>query len=283
MALTPTVEICVVGALSVLALAAGIWLGRRLERARPCLLAGSLVGALVYAWAFSGRLGWAAWLPFGTVALWANMMPALLSLSAGLACRTSRLPGWRRPVSIGLLSILAMAYIVAPLIRPVLAPLQLSSAQWRQGICLQSHSSSCAPAAAATLLRLHGIDATERELSRVCLTSRQGTEPLSLFRGLNVASRHSRIGPAVASADARSWVELEQLPNIALVQFERMGPRRPLDRLLGPRGEGHAVVVLGRTSDNHWSIADPAFGKTVWTDEQFQQRFTGDALYLTNR
>jgi hypothetical protein len=52
--------------------------------------------------------------------------------------------------------------------------------------------------------------------------------------------------------------------------------------LLGPRSEGHAIVVLGRDVHGNWLIADPAFGTTSWTDDQFQSRFTGDAIYLAD-
>ncbi len=56
-----------------------------------------------------------------------------------------------------------------------------------------------------------------------------------------------------------------------------------LRNLLGPQGEGHAVVVLGRDPEGSWIIADPAFGKTSWTDQVFRDRFTGDAIYLDSK
>jgi hypothetical protein len=50
--------------------------------------------------------------------------------------------------------------------------------------------------------------------------------------------------------------------------------------LLGPRSEGHAIVVIGQDAEGNWEIADPAFGKTTWSREEFLGRFTGDAIYL---
>lgn len=284
MAVTPPVEICIVGTLSVLALAAGIRLSHHAQRLRPYLLAASLFTAIGYSWAFSGRLGWTAPMPKATLVFWLNLMPVMLSFTAGLAFRSQRISGWRRPIAIGMLNILAMSYIVTPLIRPTFAPLPLDrGARWDGEICLQSHPSSCAPAAAATLLHLNGIRATERSMARVCYTSLHGTEPLGLFRGLVVASECTAATPTVASANSDRWQELNQLPNVALVRFTTAGEVRPLHRLLGPRGEGHAVVVLGKTADNRWRIADPAFGNTLWTDSEFRERFTGDAIYLSRR
>lgn len=280
MAFLPLVEICVIGALSVLAFAGGIHVSRRFDRVRPFLFAGSLLVALVYAWAFSGKLGWASVLPFATVVIWANLMPVLLSLAAGMALHSPRLSPWRRKITIGLLTGLAIAFTLTPMLRPKMAPLHVDSmGRWNGQICLQSHPASCAPAAAATLLRLSGIETTEKTLAVACYTSRHGTEPLGLFRGLSSTARQHAISPAIASTDPQQWSRLGQLPNIALVQFERIGPQRPLDRLLGPR-EGHAVVVLEHCPDGDWLIADPAFGKTTWSDEQFRKRFTGNAIFL---
>ncbi len=270
----------------MLALAVGNWTSQRLDRARPYALAACLICSLGYAWIFSGRLGWFATLPAATVVLWSNLMPILLSFTAGLACRSQRLPGWRRPITIGLFAMLAVAFIVTPLIRVTLTPLKLDSqSTWHDGVCLQSHPASCGPAAGSTLMQLHGIHSTERTLAKLCYTSQQGTEPLRLFSGLMAASRSQSVLPAVASTNPHHWAVLKQLPNIALVQFEpfqsaRPSSSQPIYRLLGPRGEGHAVVVLGRTKSGNWLIADPAFGKTTWTSEQFRNRFTGDAIYL---
>jgi hypothetical protein len=43
------------------------------------------------------------------------------------------------------------------------------------------------------------------------------------------------------------------------------------------------VVVLQRDAEGTWIIADPAFGKTSWSDQVFRDRFTGDAIYLDNK
>ena len=36
-------------------------------------------------------------------------------------------------------------------------------------------------------------------------------------------------------------------------------------------------------SDGSWIIADPAFGKATWSDQEFRDRFTGDAIYVAGK
>ena len=139
------------------------------------------------------------------------------------------------------------------------------------------------------MLRLSGIEAGEQDLVRACLTSSCGTEPLGLYRGLALSTRGPLV-PRVAHSNPLDWDRRGELPNIALVRFDppdredhalarhaRLGSSR---WLLGPRSEGHAIVVLGQDGDGNWEIADPAFGKTTWSREDFLGRFTGDAIYL---
>ncbi len=138
--------ISLITALSVLA-----FIGARRSAGRGStrpVAALSLLLALIYAWSCSGKLAWASVLPVGWVLFWSNLMPALLSLSAGLASQSAGLARWHRPATTTALLVLAVAYIITPLSRPLLAPIQLASqSNWHGDICLQSHSSSCAPAA----------------------------------------------------------------------------------------------------------------------------------------
>lgn len=276
------VGIVLITGLSVLAFLVGHRLRSESTLPRRICFGLSLLLALFYAWTCSGKLGWAAIFPGHTVTIWSSLMPVLLSLAAGLVGQACGLSRSQCGLTIAALLILAAGYVVAPIARPLLAPIQLASqTKWRGNVCLQSHTSSCAPAAAVTLLRMRGIEAGEQSLARACLTSRQGTEPLGLYLGLAVTARPFGAKPVVASVDPSGWVARGELPNLALVRFANWHDTGPLHRLLGPRGEGHAVVVTGQDKHGNWLIADPAFGMTAWSDAQFRSRFTGDAIYLT--
>lgn len=275
--------------LSILAYVAGCQFESTRKSLGLILFVVSLVGVLIFAWRFSGRLHWTGALPVNWVVFGSSLMPIPLCFSAGLACRTQCISYRVRTITMFGLSSLAAAYLVTPVVRPVVSPIVLSpNTKWSEGVCLQSHPASCAPAAAVTLLRLSGVVADERELATACLTSQHGTEPVGLFRGLRRFAPRPYRSPRVASHDPENWRQRGQLPNISLVRFERSSissvrferSSAELNRLMGARGEGHAVVVLDRDPAGNWIIGDPAFGRTKWTDAQFRARFTGDAIFL---
>ncbi len=245
-----------------------------------------LLLTLEVAWYQAGSLAWADWFADSAVVYWSNLMPVLLGMTAGLAMNAPGLGRWHRPFSAAVLGMLGIGYILSPVARPVVAPAVLDiDTTWADDVCLQSHPASCGAAAAATLLRLNGVKSTEQEMADVCLTSAHGTMPLGLYRGLSlVASRHGR-SANVAANDPGQWLRMRQLPVAAMIQFPpdfatdlESGP---LKRLLGPRGEGHAIVIIGKTDAGRWIIGDPAVGRICWTDKELRDRFTGEAIYLS--
>ena len=269
-------------ALSVLAFAAGRQIRER--RVSQCFFA-ALIASLLFAWMLSGKLLWASLLPNPAVVFLSNLMPVLLGFAAGLASSASALSRFSRPSATLAFVALSVAYVVTPYARPILYPVEVASqTAWRGDVCLQSHSSTCAPAAAVTLLALDGVPTTEREMVEACLTSERGTEPLGLYRGVAIAAHRAGFAAKVAKSEPALWDQMSHLPNISLVQLDPTAQSNTPRRLLGPRGgEGHAVVVMGRDAAGNWRIADPAFGMTTWTDEQFRSRFTGDAIYIVAR
>lgn len=282
------IAIIATGALSLLAFRLGLRLAETTSGQRPFLFAEAIVLCLTFAWLYSGRLAWARVIPHSAALYWSNWMPVLLLFTAGLATRTPGIRRACRPVAVGLLVLLASAYVLVPMIRPIVAPAMLTQVEgWKDDVCLQSHPSTCGAAAAATLLRLHGRSIDERTMVRDCLTSRFGSVPLGLYRGLAWQAFLSGKRARVADTDARRWFHLGQVPNVALIRYEdpRGFDEDTLDRFLGPnrlprRGEGHAIVVLGMTDGGRWIIGDPAVGRVTWSAEEFEQRFTGDAIFL---
>lgn len=270
-----------VAGLSVLAYVIGQWTRSRVA---SFLLMGVLFVSLIFAWTCSGSLRWASLIPAASVVVWSNLMPILLGFAAGAASRANVLTRLSRPLTVFSIIALAMAYAFTLYLRPVFYPVELGPVEdIRDRVCVQTHGSTCAPAAAVTLLRDRGLVTTEKRMVEHCLTSSRGTEPLGLYRGLATVLKHSDHQARVASSDPDRWTVNNQLPNISLVCLTQGPSSGPSRWLLGPRGEGHAVVVFGRSSDGNWVIADPAFGWTRWTDKQFRQRFTGDAIYLADR
>ncbi len=270
--------------LSVLAYVAGVRIGSASAKLRPLLLVASLIVAVSFSWVAAGKLAWAWWIPSASILFWSNLTPALMSLTAGLISTSPSSHRYSRPVALAFLILLTVGHTLTPVLRPIVGPAHTDAiSTWRDEVCLQSHSATCAPAAAVTLLKTAGIKRSETNLVSACLSSTYGTEPLGLFRGLAIASRGCVMRPAVASSDPSNWIEGDQLPNVALVRFDMSESAGAPAWLLGQKSEGHAVVILGRDPRGNWIIADPAFGRTLWSESTFRDRFTGDAIYMAKR
>jgi predicted double-glycine peptidase len=276
-----TIALFAMTGLSVWAWQVGRRLSAQTGLCSHLILTLSLLLSIAFTWCLAGKLAWAAVLPGGNVILWSNITPVLVAFVVGIATRSSALRSASRFATVASLSAIGLVFLIAPVTRPFIAPIQLSSeSNWTGDICLQTHGSTCGAAAAATLLKHAGVDSSEKQMAAACLTSQFGTEPLGLYRGLVRGVRQNGKKATIASRDPDHWIGTEQLPCVALVQFDK--PRFGTNHwFMGPRGEGHAVVVLGYT-DGKWLIADPAVGEVRWNDEDFRNRFTGDAIYLAN-
>ena len=267
--------------LSVLAYLAGSRIGETASRHRPLLFVESILLSLAFAWTLEGKLSWAIAIPGSAVICWSNLMPMLLGFTAGIARWAPGLGDFRRPMVVGVLCMIATAYMFVPVLRPIAAPADVDPyGQWQKGICLQSHPSTCGAASAATLLSHRGVPTTEIEMIDACLTSRVGTVPLGLYRGISIKAERAGRTAAVASRRPEQWIERGQIPCVALLKFDLSQGSTSPDRLLGPNAEGHAVTVMGRTEGGRWIIGDPAVGRIDWSDEKFRSYFTGDAIYL---
>jgi len=273
--------------LANLASAAGYCLGNVLKpRWRLFLLAIALVGASFYAAFVVGRLDLIGIFPSENVILKSNATPIFILFATGLAWTIPTQDSVSRRARFVAMASLSILFFFSPLLRSRLRPITSDEeARFTHGVCLQSHWATCAPAAAATLLHLHGISVTEKEMVTTCLTSEDGTEPLGLYRGLRVGTQGRAVRPMLASKDSTKWGSLEQFPVIALVSFrdDEAIPQASYRRAMGAQGEGHAIVVFGRRQNGDYLIGDPAFGRTVWDQESFRRRFRGDAIFLSSR
>ena len=267
-------------ALSVLAYAVGRGLRSTQRTSSPLSFTFSLCLAAGLPLTYAGGIRGIELLPLPDVLLWSSLSAPFLCFTAGLATCSSGLRSYSRSLAAISLVSMALGYTLVPLLRPAFLPVSLSEeTQWDDGICLQSDTSTCAPAAAVTLLRGAGIVTEERDLVRACSTSDQGTESLGLYRGVRIYSNSAFHKICVASSNTDVWLSGGQLPNLSIVRFGASTDAFP-SRLFTSRRDRHAVVVFGRNETGDWVIGDPAFGKTTWSDEEFQARFTGEALYV---
>lgn len=257
-----------------------------------------LLAVFIY-WESNYDLRWAQMLPHGAVLLFSNASVLLIVCAGGLLFGIKKLSQSRKTLSAAILCTTAFVAISSIVIRPLCQPLHLAvNDNWKDGVCLQSHEASCAPAAAATLLGLHGVEATERQMAGYCFTSQNGTLSLGAFRGVyrgvqgeDLRARALVCRPQEYSTDSVS----ERLPMLALVDFDNLHPQpnTPSDNLFAllertRRSQGmgvgrHAVVVVKHERDGNWIVADPAVGKVRWNDNYFRKIWVGEGIYLVSK
>ena len=176
-----------IGIVSLLAFFAG----RQIRTKRTALVVGTIFTAFIFNTWLQGNLGWANLVSNSSAVLLSNFTPILVAFIAGFACHGLDLRRRFRPFAVITLSLVAAASLLAPIIRPAMAPPKISAeGEYKGLVVLQSHESTCAPASAATLLRLHGIETSEKEMVGSCLTSKFGTEALGLYRGIKLGCRN---------------------------------------------------------------------------------------------
>jgi hypothetical protein len=221
-------------------------------------------------------------LPVSSVPLLGNwLLPAVAAL-AGLAWRL--IPGG--VVRRGVLLVPLLGLCVHRTLAPVLAtpPADLAN-QWSGGVCLQTSPATCSAAAAATLLRAHGIDATEAEMARLCLTTLRGTMDQGVYRGLKLKTTGTPWDVEAFDTDATGLRKMTG-PVILSVRLDRSAGVDPrYEKLWGWQpGVSHTVVFFRFTEDGaKVEIGDPAVGREQWSARDLDVLWHGEGLSLFAR
>ncbi|MDX1928933.1 MAG: hypothetical protein SFV81_20550 [Pirellulaceae bacterium] len=262
--------------------------GIRFPGANTGLCAFSLALGGLMCWMLAGDLRWAFCSPAGMAHL-VSYSPALLFVyAAGALYVNPSVQAGSRALLSGLLCLAVIVLLVGALQRPVLQPIQLAKLSlWKGDVCLQSHESSCVPAAAVNLLHLHGMEFSERQLAEFALTSHYGTPPVGSFLAINQAVEGTAFQAAIQLK--RPHLDANQpLPILAHVRFDQSIEARPrssglYSRLLQgirARSDGHAIVIVERCAEG-WVVVDPAAGRVVWSAEQMTECWSGEGVYLS--
>lgn len=226
-----------------------------------------------------GRLVMAEWLPVSSVIVLGNWIPLGAAFLAGVAGFSARIPGWRR----ALICLTIAGVAVYSLVWPLLDSPPESHERWTEtGVCLQSNRASCSACAAATLLRVYGIEAGEREMMRLCLTGQDGTPQLGLYRGLELKTRGTPYRPQAFHATADQLLQSNRWPAVLLVRLDagkQVDPRYEQEWGWTP-GLGHAVVVFGRIGEDRLDIGDPSIGREQWTVDDLRTLWHGEGIRL---
>ena len=141
-----------------------------------------------------------------------------------------------------------------------LAP-SLFDKQTADGIILQSSPSSCVAASAANILKIYGMDTSEKELAALFGTTLMtGTTAAQLVYGMR------RIGfEAVMKYIENADISAIEAPAVLFVAYGST--------------ENHAVALL-KYSENDIEVADPLSGRKHLSQEQLGKIWHGRALEL---
>lgn len=269
-------------AMLVLSAAVAFFLGYRMARdwSRNARMIGVMVAIVVgfcfFRFAYDS-IRIVALFPSGLLPFAAEWQVPFVAVGAGIFLREVTLPRWRR----GLLSLMLVVVSLLPVVRMVAATAPRSKNVWSGPVCRQTNPSTCSAAAAATLLRHHGIKATEAEMIDLCFTRRDGTSLGGLARGLRVKAPDKSV--KMGSLTLTDLRERIQKPTILIVGLTAEAAEREprYERQWGwAVGLRHAVVCFGFTQDGNPIIGDPSVGREVWSERGLMDLWTGTAVWL---
>jgi uncharacterized protein len=165
----------------------------------------------------------------------------------------------------GLVVTFMVLVVVMADVLPFLGPALVRGSQSRlltkvdgDGVCLQSNSYNCGPAAAVTALRRLGLPAAEGEMAILAHTSPVGgTAPDVLAEAIA-----RRYGPQGLSAEYRYFGTVAELKGagevLAVIKYAFM--------------VDHYVAVL-QVTDDAVVVGDPLKGKQTWTHAEFRSKW----------
>ncbi len=243
------------------------------------LLALSIVATIFFLLYLAGQLFWARVVPSSAAIIYTNLAAISAGLAAGWASRLPRTPRWRRTILSLALAGASLAFILWPILSIALRPPPAGQNKWEGPVAMQTSWATCSPAAAATLLTAAGVPTSEREMIPLCLTDYDGTPTLGLYRGIKlVAARNERQVEIVDSRLDR-LIAADDWPVLAAVRLPRGVDDPRFEQEWGwIPGMGHSVVLLRRTDEGDFLVADPAIGLELWSESKLQTLWQGSGL-----
>ena len=225
----------------------------------------------------------ASWLPISSLIVVGNWLPLFAAVLAAIAWRSAAASPVRQVMLTGAMlatGSYALAY-------PMLGSAPPCGNHWdKMGTCLQTTKLTCSAACAATLLKRHGIEASEQEMAELCLT-RQGTSWQGLYRGLKLKTAGTPWDVEIVRCRPDDLAHHASGPMILSVGLEA-GERADTDftREFGwVPGVNHSVVLTGFTKSGMAVIADPSIemSREHWDRPMLATLWRGYAIRLVPR
>ncbi len=276
------IAIAGLGTICVLALCAGSWLTRS---QRPCRVHQIATGAsvmmvvyIVYLW---NQPILASLVPVSGLVILANWLPIWGCFFTGIYVATSDINHYRRAIISSATLLLCVYSAIAPLTG--VPPVCSSGPSADSGLQYQSTPFTCSAACAASLLRLHGIAATEGEMAELCLT-REGTHWMGLFRGLKLKTVGTLWDVVVEPIGNDGDVPNRYRPTVLSINIDTSGFAKGVDHGF-QTDRGHSVVYLRSRGNDRITVFDPSpdFGIDHWDHRVLSCIKSGVAVFLIPR
>ena len=209
-------------------------------------------------------IGEPRYLPFNWYPLverWWHFFPAMAIFGVGITLFRASM--WRRDallVGAGLLILhcSALGWVMS-------RPSDLLGTVDPDGICHQTSGYSCSAASAVMLLHRHGVQATEREMAELSVTSNGGlagggTTESGLMRGLRIKLN----GMKTPRINCPSY---DALPTPSIVPI-RLSPTL-----------SHSIVVI-KVLPTEVKVLDPLYGRGTLRREEFERDWMRSAIWI---
>jgi predicted double-glycine peptidase len=273
----------ILGAVILAALSLGVfYLTMRLGAKLHPRLCDALAAAVLILLGFYVRDVWdnivlAKWLPFSNLIVLGNGFPLAMAVLAGLAWNRVPPPTIRRVAIVALL-FGSSAYAVY---FPFRGQVPECGDTWEDGVCRQSTHDTCSAAAAATLLRMHQIEATEQEMAKLSIT-RKGTSWLGLYRGMKLKTAGTDWDVEVFSLNADEIQQGQVFPAIVFMRLTtQVADHNPEYEAGGwIVGTSHSSVLMEMNSIGICMMGDPSVGRELLKFEDFKQLYEGRGIRL---
>jgi hypothetical protein len=268
--------------LTVILFLLGVVIGTRISRTVSLGVLAFFIGLIVlylrYLW---DDMLLANLLPFSNLIVVGNWLPPLTGIIAGVSWKS--MPGSMRRRN----GYLVVEFFIAALAMflPVWGQTPVCHNEWDNQICRQTSNQTCTAACAATLLKLHGLEATEQEMAELCLTNSDGTSWQGLYRGLLLKTRGTNLTVEVLPCEIHDLPLLTRSPAILVVGIPNGAEVDPIyikDYGWGV-GELHSVVFFGFNEQGSAKIGDPEIGMEPWSWKDLETLVRGRAVRLVRK
>ena len=229
---------------------------------------------------FRRTYAFARWIGWQDVMALANLEPLAVAVLIGVGLRVSKSRTWLK----GSLATIFAGLMLWQSYGQFFGSPPQTGDRWRGQVCRQTSKATCSCAAAATMLRMHGIPATETEMAQLCLTTDSGTQLLGLYRGLRMKTE----GTPWKVVPFRGDIETLRQANRPAILTVGLGYWQTADAAYArdwgwTRGLFHTVVFQKFVEGGKVEIGDPGVGREEWHEQGIRDLWKGEGYWLVPR